>query len=134
MRTTFAAIAFGFAAMNACAGDHGIAKQSSISPELQKVISQIGDASQRKDFNALRSAMVQNFVWSFGGDSDADQAIAEWKKNPQYLRDLALASRAKCGAEGSEYIQCPANAGTRFRAGFRLVGGQWKMAYFVGGD
>ena len=134
MHAIFAAIALGAAAMNAHAGEHALAKQAGVPPELKRLISQIGDAAKRNDFAALRSAMVQEFVWSFGGDGDADQAIAEWKIYPKYLHDLAAATRAKCGAEGHEYIQCPAKAGTRFRAGFRLVGGQWKMAYFVGGD
>lgn len=134
MRTSIAAIVLGAVTINACAREHGVEKQASVPPELKKLISQVGDAAKRKDFVTLRSAMVLEFVWSFGGDGDADQAIAEWKKYPQYLRDLAAATRAKCGAEGPEYIQCPAKAGTQFRAGFRLDGGQWKMAYFVGGD
>jgi len=124
----------GVAVTGATAEDRAIAKSMGIPPELKSLISQVGEAAKKKDFVALRSAMTQEFIWSFGGDGDADQAIAEWKKYPRYLSDLAAVTKAKCGAEGPDYIQCPMNAGTRFRAGFRLVGGQWKMAYFVGGD
>jgi hypothetical protein len=79
--------------------------------------------------------MMQDFTWSFGGDSSADQAIAEWKKDPNYMRQLGKITQAKCAyRKEDKYVECPARAGTSFRAGFKLSEGRWKMVYFVGGD
>lgn len=134
MRATVAGLLLCGVGMSASADDGRASNAASIPPELRSLISQVSDAATRKDFVALRAAMITEFVWSFGGDGDADQAIAEWKVHPKLLGHLAAATKAQCGAEGPDYIQCPANAGTGFRAGFRLVDSHWKMAYFVAGD
>ena len=77
--------------------------------------------------------MAEDFSWSFGGDASADQAIAEWRKQPRYLRQLASVTKSRCSYEG-KYVDCPANPRTAFRAGFTKIDGRWKMAYFVEGD
>jgi hypothetical protein len=105
-----------------------------VPPDLNKLISHIGDAAKRKDFATLRASMGDDFIWSFSGKNSADTAINEWHIDPKYLTALVLATHAKCGRVDKEYIQCPAKPGTAFRAGFHLVGKQWKMAYFVDGD
>jgi len=33
-----------------------------------------------------------------------------------------------------KHVECPANMGASFRAGFKWTDGGWKMVYFVGGD
>lgn len=77
--------------------------------------------------------MSEEFSWSFGGDASADQAIAEWRKRPRYLRRLAEITKSSC-VYRDKYVECPANAQTSFRAGFTRIGDRWKMAYFVEGD
>ena len=86
------------------------------------------------DYLALRADMIQEFRWSFGGDSSAEQAITEWKKEPGYMRQLSRVTQTRCAYRKDKYVECPANAGTSFRAGFKLNDGQWKMVYFIGGD
>jgi len=112
----------------------GCAAADDLAPDLSKLISRIGDAAKRKDYVVLRANMTDDFIWSFGGKNSADQAITEWRIDPKYLTALALATHAKCGHADKDYFQCPAKPGSAFRAGFRLVGNQWKMAYFVAGD
>ena len=100
----------------------------------RKVIEPVHRAAQAKDFAGLRNCMVEEFTWSFGGDGNAEQAIAAWKAQPGYLRQLARVTRLQCTFRSGQYIECPVGAGTNFRAGFKLTEGQWKMQYFVVGD
>jgi hypothetical protein len=103
-------------------------------PGALEAIARVNRSAGHNDFAALRADMIQDFRWSFGGDSSADQAIDEWKKQPRQMRQLAKITRAKCAYRKDGYVECPANVGTSFRAGFKLRDGQWKMEYFVGGD
>lgn len=105
-----------------------------IPPEATKVIGQVHKAAESKNYPKLRSFMAPEFTWSFGGDGNADETIARWKAEPGYLRNLARITRLKCVYRRDRYVECPANAGTAFRAGFKEVGGTWRMEYFVEGD
>ena len=97
------------------------------------VIAQVRAAASAHDYKQLRSLMIDEFSWSFGGDASADQAIAEWRKKPRYMRQLAEVTKSRCSYQ-DKYVECPAKAGTAFRAGFTKIGDRWKMAYFVEGD
>jgi len=103
-------------------------------PGAVEVIARVNRSAGRSDFAALRADMVQDFRWSFGGDANAEQAIDEWKKQPRQMRQLAKVTRAKCAYRKDGYVECPANAGESYRAGFKLRDGHWKLEYFVGGD
>ena len=96
------------------------------------VIAEVHIAASTSDYPKLRSLMTEEFSWSFGGEASADQAIAEWRKQPRYLR-LAEVTKARCSYQ-EKYVECPVNAGRSFRAGFTKTGDRWKMAYFVEGD
>jgi hypothetical protein len=109
------------------------AEPMSLPAGAREVIAQVQSAARTSDYPKLRSLMVDEFSWSFGGDASADQAIAEWRKQPRYLRQLASVTKSRCTYR-KQYVECPANAGTSFRAGFTKIGGRWKMAYFVEGD
>lgn len=78
--------------------------------------------------------MQEAFVSSFGGDGGPGEALALWATDSAYLRNLAEATSASCAFEPPDYVECPRNAGTGFRAGFRLTRGRWKFASFVAGD
>jgi hypothetical protein len=102
--------------------------------EASARIAQVQEAAKRKDYSALQNLMVQDFTWSFGGDGNAQEAIEAWKEAPASLARLAKVTRSKCGFVSKEVIQCPVSAGTSHRAGFKNLGGTWKMVYFVAGD
>ena len=103
-------------------------------PAASEAIARVNRAATHADYVALRADMIQEFRWSFGGDASAEQAIAEWKRQPENLRQLARITRAKCAYRKDKTVECPAGAGTSFRAGFTAADGRWKMAYFIGGD
>jgi hypothetical protein len=105
-----------------------------VPPGAIETIARVNRAATRNDFAALRATMVQDFRWSFGGDASADQAIAEWKKEPRYLRQLARITKGTCTRHSDGEVECPARAGTSSRAGFMLRDGQWTMTYFIEGD
>lgn len=100
----------------------------------RQLIHKVNAAAQRHDYAALGSVMVPDFSWRFGGEASAMRAISEWKKQPGYLRQLATVTRVKCVYRKDRVVECPAKAGTSFRAGFSEIDGQWKMVYFVEGD
>jgi len=124
-----------FVVTAALAGLAGMASAMEPVPkELAVAVSKVHAAALRSDYKTLRDSMVKEFTWSFGGDGDVEQALAEWKNDSKYLRSLAKVTGAKCGWIERGVYQCPAKASLEYRAGFRQDGDRWKMVYFVAGD
>jgi hypothetical protein len=99
------------------------------------VVDQVNSAAKRRDFNALRRLMTDEFKWTLGPSSEtADEAIAAWRRNRGSLQELVAATAQGCEVLERTLIQCPAGAGMGFRAGFSQVDGTWKMRYFLAGD
>jgi hypothetical protein len=115
-------------------GTRSCAKPAVVPAHARQVIQQIQVASTKGDFAALRQLMVADFQWSFGGDSDAEQALEAWKTEAKYLRNLRRVSAQQCALRTPETIECPAKSGTGFRAGFKKTPAGWRMHYFVEGD
>jgi hypothetical protein len=105
-----------------------------ISIEAQSVISKVHTAAKEKDTVALKKLMVTEFVWSFGGDANAEQAIQAWKADKSMLKELYRATGQDCIENPDHSIECPKNAGTGYRAGFKKTTEGWRMFYFVAGD
>lgn len=84
------------------------------------------------DLPQLRTLMPKEFTWSFGGDSDADQAISEWAKDPAFLKSLRTALTGTCKAE-KDTLTCKGKKGPRLvleRGKDRC----WQWTAFVDGD
>lgn len=106
-----------------------------IPEQAKSVIRSVHVAAKTKDYRTLKGLMVPAFKWSFGGDSDADQAIEAWKSDPGALHELSRVTRLRCSfIIDANTIQCPANAGIYYRAGFIKTAEGWRMLYFVAGD
>ncbi|KAB7772131.1 hypothetical protein CEK69_08775 [Xanthomonas sp. LMG 12462] len=97
-------------------------------------IAPVHRAAAHRDLQSLRRLMVQEFVWSFGGDDDADQAIQSWRTSPSELRTLVRLTAHACGYVDKNLIQCPTHAGIEHRAGFSNTDQGWRMVYFLAGD
>jgi hypothetical protein len=110
------------------------AEGKAIPKDAADVIRSTLDAADKKALSSLRALMVDAFTWSFGGDEDANQAIAEWKKDPKYLREMVGVLKMGCHLESATQIECTGRGGMTFRAGFIKSGQGWRMNYFVEGD
>ena len=78
--------------------------------------------------------MAPEFVWSFGGDADAQQAIGAWKADPRALNVLHRVTGAPCAALPDGSVECPRQAGRAARARFEPTAQGWRMVSFVAGD
>lgn len=107
---------------------------SEVPKEAREVIAQADKAAQAKNYSALRSLMVSQFTWGFGGDLDADQAIAAWREDKRYLRELHSVLKLGCHKTEPNKVNCPGKGGFAFRAGFVKTTSGWRMEYFVEGD
>jgi hypothetical protein len=126
-----------FALVAATAGSVGAEDTKTtdpLPPDATAVIQEVAACAARKDMEGVRARMADEFTWSFGGDSDADQATAEWAKDPRYLQELERVLRSSCKIAAPDRIECPRRAGLGFRAGFVKTDGTWRMSYFVEGD
>jgi hypothetical protein len=105
-----------------------------LSKEARETISRAADAARQQDWKALRQEMVDEFTWDFGGDSSAEEAIAEWKKDPRPVLEFGRHLYERCRLVEPARIECPSRRAIDLRAGFVLSKGVWKMAYLVAGD
>lgn len=113
----------------------GAGKGSKVVPkDASNVIRATADSADKRKFPALRALMVDAFTWSFGGDVNASQAIAEWQKEPRYLREMVRVLRKGCRLVKTDEVECPGRGGLNFRAGFIKTDKGWRMNYFVEGD
>jgi hypothetical protein len=83
-----------------------------------KQLAVIKDAIAKRDYSSMRPALADDVVWSLGGGTGADAAMAMWQADPTAL-DAMLATLATCGMDnGDKRIVCPAGA---------VQPGQWQL-------
>lgn len=99
-----------------------------------RLVAAVHDAANSGKPDALRKFMAPDFVSSFGPDSGPNEAIALWSDDPSSLAHLARITGAACEFQPPDYVECPPNAGMGYRAGFKLIDGQWVFFAFVAGD
>lgn len=105
-----------------------------VSKEALSVIYKVHVAAKKQDAETLKSLMVPEFIWSFGGDGNAEQAIHAWKTNTAYFKHLYLVTGKKCTLKSDQSVECPQQAGLGYRAAFKQTKEGWRMTYFVEGD
>jgi hypothetical protein len=105
-----------------------------------RAISDVEQAATARDVGRLRPLMADEFTYSFGDSPSAETAIVMWQADPTLLAELAKVLAAGCAQDKKEpQVVCPAAYLTDenfagYRAGFRNLGGAWKMVFFVAGD
>lgn len=117
-----------------------LSQYGTIPAAAAKRIAAIHRAARSRDFKVLRANMRDQFSWSFGGESDAEQAITLWQADAKVLSEMdkVLSLGCKADADGKR-ITCPPAYTAKpdylsYRAGFELVAGKWLMTFFVTGD
>ncbi len=97
-----------------------------------KRLADIKDALGKRDYAALRPMLADDIVWSLGGGSGADTAMAMWQADPAQL-DAMLALLPACSADGDKKVACP--AGTPPPGQYQLIvearAEGWKVTSFV---
>jgi hypothetical protein len=110
------------------------AETARLPQDARHVITQLQKAAESKDLARLRSLMIDGFIWSFGGDASADQAIDAWREDDRYLDELRATLERGCHPDGPDRVECPGKGGADFRAGLVKTQAGWRMEYLVEGD
>ena len=109
-------------------------------PAAARTIAAVEQAATNRDVGKLRPLMADEFTYSFGDSPSADTAVVMWQADPTILAELGKVLAAGCAQDPKDgQVVCPAAFLTDanfagYRAGFRNLGGAWKMVFFVAGD
>ncbi len=97
-----------------------------------KRLAAIKDSLAKRDYAGLRPQLDDNVVWSLGGGTGADVALATWQADPAVFDAMQAVISAGCAAEGDKKVACP--GGAPEPAKYQLVlelKGDWKITSFV---
>lgn len=96
-----------------------------------KELAAIKDAIAKRDYGSLRPHLADDVVWSLGGGTGADAAMAMWQADPSTL-DAMAATLATCASDGNK-VSCPvgAPAPNAWQLTLELRGADWRIASFV---
>lgn len=92
----------------------------------------IKDALAKRDYTGLRPLLDDDVVWSLGGGTGADVALATWQADPASFDAMAEVIGAGCAAQGDKKVACP--GGDPQPNKYQLVlelKGDWKVTSFV---
>jgi hypothetical protein len=95
----------------------------------------IKDTLAKRDYGSLRPQLDEDVVWSLGGGSGADTALAMWQADPATFEAMTTAISGGCAAKGDKKVLCP--DGDPQVGKWQLVlelRGNWKVTSFVRGE
>lgn len=98
-----------------------------------KTLAGVADILKKRDYPSLRAELSDDVVWSLGGGTGADVAMATWQADPGSFDAMAAAIAAGCAADGDKKALCPAGAakpGT-YQLTLEARGDAWKVTSFV---
>lgn len=106
-----------------------------VSPEAAKRLAALKDALSARDYTALRAQLAEDIVWSLGGGTGADTAMAMWQADPEPLDAMAKALAAGCGGDAKK-VTCPAGppAPAAYQLTLEARGDTWRVTAFVKGE
>ena len=103
-----------------------------VPPGAAKLLADVKDVLAKRDYESLRAQLSDDIVWSLGGGTGADVAMATWQADPGAFDAMAGAIAAGCGADGAKAV-CPVGppkAGT-YQLTVEQRGDAWKVTSFV---
>jgi hypothetical protein len=103
-----------------------------VPPAAAKRLAAIKDALAKRDYAGLRPQLADDVVWSLGGGTGADEAMAMWQADPAIFEAMNGAL-VGCLADGDKKVACPGGApkpGT-YQLLIELRGDAWKLTSFV---
>lgn len=103
-----------------------------VPPEAAKRLAALKDALGARDYTALRVQLAEDIVWSLGGGTGADTAMAMWQADPEPLDAMGKVLAAGCGGDAKK-VTCP--AGPPPPAAYQLIlevrGDAWRVTAFI---
>lgn len=104
-----------------------------VPPAAAQRLASLKDALSKRDFTALRPQLDNNIVWSLGGGTGADVAIATWQADPTILESMTAAIDAGCAVGADKKLACPGGDPKRgmFQLQLEQRGDTWKVTSFV---
>jgi hypothetical protein len=97
-----------------------------------KRLAAIADALGGRDNAALRAQLAEDVVWSLGGGTGADAAMAMWQADPELLAAMGKVLEVGCGGDARK-VTCP--AGPPVPGAYQLTleprGDAWRVTTFV---
>jgi hypothetical protein len=107
---------------------------NNLPPEAARLVAELAAASTKKDSQALRTRMSEDFVWSLGGAPGIEPALALWNADPMLFSSLRATLDAGCSEREQGLIVCPSRGGgtpgsrrVELRTG---ADGRWRFAAF----
>jgi len=100
--------------------------------EAARELATMKDVLAKRDYNALRPLLSDDVVWSLGGGTGADAAMAMWQADPTAL-DAMTGTLAACVADGDKRVVCPGGqvAPGAWQLTLEPRAGSWKLTSFI---
>jgi hypothetical protein len=96
-----------------------------------KRLAQLKDTLGKRDYAGLPAQLDADIVWSLGGGTGVDGAMATWQADPAVFDAMGAAIAGGCASDGKR-VTCPA---TPAPGAYQLVleprGADWKVTSFV---
>lgn len=106
-----------------------------VPPEAAKRLAALKDALAARDYQAIRPQLADDVVWSLGGGTGADAAMATWQADPEALDAMGKALAAGCAGDARK-VSCP--PGTPAPGAYQLIveprGDAWRVTLFARAD
>jgi len=106
-----------------------------VPPAAAKVLAALKDAATSRDSAALRPLLADDVVWSLGGGTGADVAIATWQADPEPLEAMGKLLAAGCGGDAKK-VTCPPGPPTsgNYQVVIEPRLDAWRVTSFVKAD
>ncbi|HEX2688116.1 MAG TPA: hypothetical protein VHN14_15915 [Kofleriaceae bacterium] len=103
-----------------------------VPPGAAKRLAALKDALSDRDYTALRAQLAEDVVWSLGGGTGADAAMAMWQADPEPLDAMSKVLAAGCGGDAKK-VTCPAAppAPAAYQLTLEVRGEAWQITGFV---
>jgi hypothetical protein len=106
-----------------------------VPPAAAKRLAALKDAVAGRDYAALRAQLADDVVWSLGGGTGADIAMATWQADPEPLEAMNKLLAGGCAGH-AQRVTCP--GGPPVPGAYQLVvvlrGDSWLVTSFVKGE
>jgi len=103
-----------------------------VPPGAAKRLADLKNALSVRDYTALRAQLAEDVVWSLGGGTGADVAVATWQADPEPLDAMAKALTTGCAGNAAK-VTCPAGPAVpgTYQLTVELRGDAWRVTSFV---